>query len=243
VLLTRASPPNIAPPDATDNRLRAESPPRRDELQRAPGRLLQAGGPTKADLRVVDLAGRALVVKDFAHKRAWVRALGRLQIARECRAYRHLGPLPGLARFVGRVDAHALAVAWIDGDPLARSERRLREGAVLLERLAEIVARMHAAGLAHLDLRGRENVMIDGAGRLHVLDLASAVWLRPGGLAHRLFFGWLAATDRAALLKWKRLLSAGPYTDAELEFLRRFRFWRSLWIFNPKRPRDGRGRS
>ena len=34
----------------------------------------------------------------------------------------------------------------------------------------------------------------------------------------------------------KRLL-AGEFTDEEQAFLRRYRFWRSLWIFNPKRRR------
>jgi hypothetical protein len=240
--VTRAGPPTIPPGSHPDNEQREAPLPTRAELERAATRVLKTGGPTKADLRVVEQGGRRLVVKDFARKSPAVRVLGRVQIARECRAYRRAGPILGLARFAGRIDSHALAVEWIEGEELARSARRAREGPALLERLREVVARMHAAGLAHLDLRGRENVMIDAAGRLYVLDLASAVWLRPGGLAHRLFFGWLAATDRAALLKWKRLLAAGPYTAAEDAFLRRFRFWRSLWIFNPKRPHERRER-
>ena len=65
--------------------------------------------------------------------------------------------------------------------------------------------------------------------------LASAVWLRPGGLAHRLLFRWMTQVDRSALLKWKGLLQAGPYTPDEQSFLRRYRFFRSLWIFNRKR--------
>jgi hypothetical protein len=98
---------------------------------------------------------------------------------------------------------------------------------------------MHEAGLAHLDLRGRDNVLVDPEGKVYILDLASAVWFRPGGAAHRLFFETFAVTDRAALLKWKRLLEVGPYTEEELAFLERFRFWRSLWPFN----RKGLGRS
>ena len=90
-------------------------------------------------------------------------------------------------------------------------------------------------GVAHLDLRGQDNVLLDSDGRVRVIDLAAAVCLRPGSLRHRLFFGWFSFADRAALLKWKRLLDAGPYTPEEERFLERHRFWRSLWIFNRKR--------
>ena len=44
-----------------------------------------------------------------------------------------------------------------------------------------------------------------------------------------------AKADRAAMLKWKQILDPGSFTDEERAFLRRYRFWRSLWIFNPKR--------
>jgi hypothetical protein len=203
---------------------------------------IKAGGPTKADLRLVDLGQGPLVVKDFGRKAFWVRWIGALQISREVRAYEWLGAVPGVARLLGRIDRHALALEFIDGEELARSPRRLENGARHLERLRKIVAAMHARGVAHLDLRGRENVMLDTKGEIHVLDLAAAVRLRPGGLLHRLFFGWFTLADRAALLKFKRLLGAGEYTEQERAFLRRFQFLRSFWFFNrkPSSRRNGR---
>ena len=77
--------------------------PTRADLEGGDVRTLQSGGRTKADLLVVDLGHGPLVVKDFRHKPTWVRWIGRLQIARECKAYRWLGPMPGLPRFAGRV--------------------------------------------------------------------------------------------------------------------------------------------
>ena len=204
--------------------------------------LLKHGDKTKADLRIVDLGEGRIVVKDFADKAWWVRLIGRFQIARECRAYRWLGPLPGLPRFLGRIDAHALALEWIDGQQLAVAPDRREGGEGRLDRLREIVERLHRTGLTHLDLRGRENVMLDPEGRIYILDLASAIWFRPGGLPHRLFSRWFELTDEAALLKWKRMLSAGPYTEEEEDFLRRYRFWRSLWLLNRKRHRKKGGR-
>jgi hypothetical protein len=235
LLLSPPSAPKITPLDARNNRSGAAlRPPVRRDLRSEAVRVLKQGGPTKADLLLVDLGQGQLVVKDFARKKWWVRLAGRLQIARECRAYRWLGPMRCLPRLAGRVDAHALAIEWIRAGELAVSPHRVEHGREFLERLREVVRRLHGAGLAHLDLRGRENVLVDDDGRIFVLDLASAIWFRPGSLAHRLLFSRLAAVDEAALLKWKRLLEAGPYSEAEQAFLDRFRIWRALWPFNRK---------
>lgn len=195
--------------------------------------------PWKADLYLVDLGAGPLVVKDFGAKRWWVRQVGRVQIARECRAYAWLGPQPGLARFAGRIDAHALALEWIEGELLTRSRQDGAGGAALLARVQRVVARLHAAGLAHLDLRGR-NVVVRADGEVYVLDLAGALWFRPGSLAHRVLFPLARAIDLGVLLKWKRWLAAGSYTAAEEALLARRRFWRSLWPFNRKRRRGAR---
>ena len=72
-------------------------------------------------------------------------------------------------------------------------------------------------------------------GTLVLVDLAGAFCLRPGGWLQRLFGPALALSDESALLKWKALLAPGSFTEDEERFLRRFRFWRSLWIFNRKR--------
>ena len=216
-----------APPD----------PPRRDEIASATVGILKPGGPTKADLLVVDRGEGPLVVKDFGTKSAWVRLLGRVQIAREAAAYRWLDGVAGLPAFLGRIDAHALALEKVDAAELAKIRDRfpLEERRRLWERLRERVEALHARGLVHLDLRGRENVLVRPDGGIVILDLAGAVRTRPGGLLHRLLFPLLAPTDRAALLKWKDLLIPGERTPEDEAFDRRFRRWRRLWPFNRKR--------
>lgn len=210
--------------------------PTRAEIDAPATRTLKAGGPTKADLLLVGMEAEPVVVKDFARKRAWVRLAGRLQVSRECRAFRRVGAAPGLVGFVGRVDSHALALERVEGEPLAQGARHRDDRAALWRRLSVIVNGFHASGLAHLDLGGRDNVLLGKDGNVVVLDLASAVWMRPGGWAYRYVFPLLRRTDEAALLKWKRLLDAGPYTPQEEAFLARHRFWRGLWPFNRKRP-------
>jgi predicted Ser/Thr protein kinase len=181
-------------------------------------------------LLLVEHRGVPLIVKDFRNKAAWVRALGRLMISRETRAYGKLRGIPGIPRFAGRIDAHALAIERIEGVPLAFAPDRTVDGPGKLLQLRRILDRMHEVGVAHLDLRGRENLVLDREGRIWVVDFASAIWLRPGSLRHRLFFGWLKMADEAAYLKWKSIVEAGPFTDDERAFVERFRTLRPLWL-------------
>lgn len=193
------------------------------------------GVGAKADVVVVSVDGGSVIVKDFASRSPWVRWLGRLQVRRELAAYRRLEGLEGVPALVGRVDALALAIEKIEGERLAFATLGAGEGERCLAQLRLIVDEIHARGIVHNDLRGRENVLLRRDGGLAVIDFAASIHLRPGGLAHRLLFRALAATDEAAFLKWKGMIVPGSYTPEDEAFLRRFEAWRRLWPFNPKR--------
>ena len=210
--------------------------PRRAEIAAATVGVLHRGAPNKADLLLVDLGEGTFVVKDFASKPPLWRLLGRAQIAREAAAYRHLEGVEGVPRFLGRIDAHAIAIERIEGERLAFAPDRFERGPGYVSRLRELVARLHARGLVHNDLRGRENVLVRRDGSLVIVDLAGALRLHPRGLLFRLF----AAADEAAVLKWKALLAPGTFTEDERVFLERFARWRRLWPFNRK-AREGKG--
>jgi protein-S-isoprenylcysteine O-methyltransferase Ste14 len=153
-------------------------------VRRLPGR-----NRTKADVTVYRTTGGDLVaVKDYTLRPWWVRhSLGRLLVARECRAYAIAEGLAGLPRFLGRRGRFALAVEWIDALPLARFEN----GSVppeRFERLSAVVEGLHARGLALADLHYRD-VLLGNDGRVWVVDLAAACTLgpRPGRLRRTLF--------------------------------------------------------
>jgi len=210
--------------------------PTRAELAARRGADLVRGGPTKADLWLSSLAdGTAVVVKDFAAKILPVRWWGRLQIRREAMFLALLQDLPEVPRLHGRIDGLAFAMEYLaDARPLFGRESGPR-WAPVLARIRAALDVVQARGIAHLDLRGRENVVLRGDGeRIVVLDWAGALRFPERTLRRRLFWRLAKLVDDSAYIKWKDMLDPGSLTPEDLRFKERFRRIRKLWPFNRK---------
>ncbi len=177
-------------------------------------RVLHRGASRNPDVLLARGDRGPVVVKDFAPRSRWVRAwLGPWLQRRELRAYRALAGHPSVPRLLGELDALAFVVEYRPGERLSR---RLRERVrpQFLAELSAAIGEMHRRGVVHLDLRHRSNVLVGEDGRPVLIDFASAVCLRPGGLAARLLLPRLARFDRRALEKWRARLGPQAETGA-----------------------------
>jgi len=210
---------------------RSGAPLTREEIGTRPRRVIHPGSATKAAVLVVEAAGGAVLVKDVRPLQAFVRAVyGRVVLRREERALSALAGAPGVPRLLGRIDRDALAIEYVDAEPLRRQlgpERLRRACAALGAR----VDALHARGVAHLDLRQKRNVLVTAEGDVYLVDFESAfVLARRGwrGLLLRL----LAPFDRAAVLKFRARYAPDLLSDAERARARRQRWLGRLWFFH-----------
>lgn len=186
----------------------ADPPIRSEELD--PRRLVEhrlGRNRTKAALRVYRTARGTLAVKDYAAQPWLLRnTLGRWLVRRECRAYDAVRGLSGVPRFFGRVGSFALAMEWIDAAPLAEATEGLI-AAQRFERLSEILASLHARGVAMGDLHHRD-VLLAADGTVWVIDLAAACLRgsRPGRL-RRKWFAYFCEADRFAAARLRARFS------------------------------------
>jgi hypothetical protein len=204
-------------------------------LATEPVRRVVGRNRTKADIVVYADGSSAIAVKDYSPRSFLVRhLLGRWLIRREARAYRAAGGAPGLPRWLGRVGPFALAVGWVDAEPLSRRTRG--EGRALwFDRLDAIVGDLHDRGVALGDLHHRD-VLVGADDRVWVVDLATA-WVigpRTGALGRR-WFERFAAQDRIAAARLRARYTggdpdhaieiAGPRAAARYRRGRRLRRW------------------
>lgn len=195
--------------------------------------VLKRGGWGKADvLRLQHEAGEA-VLKDFSSKAAPVRWFGRRQLRRERRALKRLQGLCGVPAFLGEVPPCGLLMARVEGEPITRWRAKPPDQiAPMVERLSALVDRMHARGVAHLDLRKRDNILIGPDGWPSVIDFNASICFAPGTVGARVVFPILRRVDRAAVLKWKSFLLPQGLTPEEARRHRRMSRLRRFWIFN-----------
>lgn len=110
---------------------------------------------------------------------AWV---GRVLAAREAGFLRRLSNIELVPRDLGSV-AHegrrlpnAVARAFVDGEPFRVKEQVTPR---FFDELKHLLAGMHAAGMAYVDLHKRENIIVGRDGRPHLIDFQVCFGLSP----------------------------------------------------------------
>jgi hypothetical protein len=189
-----------------------------DDLERLrrsePSKRIPPRNRTKADILVYPFRDASLALKDYSARPWLVRnTLGRYLLRRETAAYRAVGDVDGLPRFLGRVHPFALATAWIDARPLARcSEQEIPPG--FFDDLEAVTESIHRRGIALADLHDRD-VLLGRTGSAHIVDLAAAWTLgtRPGRV-RRAIFEWLCDQDRIAVARMRARFGGGNEQDA-----------------------------
>lgn len=213
--------------------------------------VIRQGAWYKPDIKRVALGEDDAVLKDFSDKPWPVKLLGRWQVERELRALRRLAGIAGVPRCHGAVGRLGILMERIDGERITRWCRRqtgapgatrdadaaLDTGgaarvAAMFERLAGMVTAIHDRGVAHIDLRKRDNILVTTAGRPCVIDFNASFCFEPGGLRARLLFPLMRRIDDAAVLKWKSRLAPHLLSVEDGRRHRLMTFLRRFWIFN-----------
>lgn len=185
----------------------------RESLSGATAEVLSRGGVGNPDVLRVRDAGRDYVVKDFSRRGPWMRRLAPWLVRRELRAYEQLDGHPAVPRVLFRIDALAFALEYRPGEILGPKLAAWVPPSFIPE-LRAAVREMHRRGVVHLDLRHRSNALADPDGRPVLIDFASALCFRPGGLAARVLMPLIAWIDLRAIEKWERQLASSRSGDS-----------------------------
>jgi hypothetical protein len=125
----------------------------------------------------------------FGFPLAW---LGRVMAAYECAALRQADDLDGVPVLLGQCCGTGILRWFTPGEPLTRNTVVSDE---FFPQLMELIARIHARGLAYVDLEKPGNILLGADGRPHLIDFQVALhWpARLGGQT------WLARFIRSRL--------------------------------------------
>jgi len=141
-----------------------------------------AGDPAHASgyqgaVYLYETEGRRLIVK-AAVSGGLAGLLRRWMLRREYDAYRRLTGFAGSPRCYGLIDGRYLVLEYIDGVSLRTGQ--IDDRGTYFDTLFAHISELHRRGVAHADLKRRDNLLVIG-GRLPCLvDFGAAIVRKPG---------------------------------------------------------------
>ena len=122
-------------------------------------------------------ADRRYVIK-VPHGKGLARYFHRHMLRHEYSVYRKLEDFDGAPHCYGLVDEQYLVLEYIEGRTI-RTKRPLDEDE-FNARLLEYIKTMHARGIAHMDLKRKDNLLVKSDETPCILDFGAAVINKPG---------------------------------------------------------------
>ena len=194
--------------------------------------IARPGEAARPVLRVVQLDGRELVIKDYAAQGSWFkRLLGSFLVAREKAAYQRLEDVEGVPTCYGTLGRCTLVLQRVPAQPVLHiPPEQLRDD--FLEALAALVTDLHRRGVAHGDLEKLDNILVDQHGRPVLVDFAASIITGSNPLA-TLLFPFLCDSDWRGVQKLTKHTAPDRFTVEQQQALsnrswveRLFRKWR-----------------
>ncbi len=137
------------------------------------------------------------------------RLLRRVMLRNEYRVYSRLCGVAGVPRCYGLVDGCYLVLEFIDGVPVRSA--RITDRDVFFKALLNLIKELHKAGVAHTDLKKKDNLLVVEGHTPCVIDFGVAV-IRKSGFAplNRYLYNLASKFDFNA---WVKLKYDGKYED------------------------------
>ena len=206
----------------------------RTRFESLPRRELSRGSHWKPSVWRVEDGEEIFAVKDASTVPAATRWFARWMMRRELRALRRVRGIPGVPQLLAEFGGDGYACTWLAGDVLDGPgfAQRPQEHALQFRALIE---QIHSRGVFHLDLRQRQNILLNGEGQLACVDFGAA-WV-PTPPVRLLMGGLLGWFDRQAVLKWLARHAPEHLSEEEARSVLRGQLLRRLWFVSPHQDR------
>ena len=173
------------------------------------------------EIRLSHHDGERVVVRDSAAAATGLRWLARLLLRREANALAVLSDIEGFAQII-RLERDWLMRSFLDGEPMQRGKPT---DLAYFKCAAQLLRKMHRAGVVHNDLTKEPNFLVQPSGKPAIIDFQIA-WRSTG---RSKLFRLAAREDLRHLLKHKRSYCPQHLTTRECAILAKPSFLALVW--------------
>jgi predicted Ser/Thr protein kinase len=195
----------------------------------AAGNGRELGSGYQASVRLYRTSAGDVVVKQ-PHRGGPLGAVWRSLLRREHAVYARLGGIAGIPRLLGLV-GDGLALEYVPGPSLREHEARLVDREAFFAKLLTTVEAMHAAGVAHGDLKRKDNIIVGAGEQPYLIDFGVAVRRSARNrVFNRCVFDPLKQMDLNAWVKLKYGRRIDPKTERDVLSAEDAAIYRPHWI-------------
>ncbi len=151
----------------------------------------------QSTLRLLEHEGKQYIVK-APRGRGVMRWLTRHLLRKEYRLYQQLTNMPGVPQCLGLVRNEYLILEYIGGQSLRHAQ--ITDHETYFAELLNILKRLHARGVAHGDLKNKDNLLVVAGSQPVIIDFGIAVRFRPG--FHPFNHFWFRLAQRIDYNAW-----------------------------------------
>ena len=189
----------------------------------------ELGSGYQASVHLYRTSAGDVVVKQ-PHRGGLLGGLWRSLLRREHAVYDRLQGIAGIPRSFGIV-GDGLALEYVAGPSLREQEARLVDRDAFFAKLLTTIEAMHAAGVAHGDLKRKNNIILGNGEQPYLIDFGIAVRRSArNGLFNRCVFAPLEQMDLNAWVKLKYGRRIEPETERDVLSEEDAAIYRPLWI-------------
>tara|TARA_B100000427_G_scaffold207983_1_gene173157 strand:+ start:540 stop:1190 length:651 start_codon:yes stop_codon:yes gene_type:complete len=170
-------------------------------------------------LFTIDIDQKTYLIKSADIDNWWSKSINKWSIKREYRVYKKLKGLDGIPNCYGLTDQGKLVLEYIDGGSYRDKQFELDGNNHFFDALLELIKSMHNLGVAHGDLKRKDNLIVDQNLKPYLIDFGTAVInYDQSGSLKKIVFNFLKKTDLNAWIKHKYKRSYQNISNEDLTY-------------------------
>jgi len=177
------------------------------------------GGGSRPDVLLIEVDGERAVLKDQGGgDKLFALIVGPILNWRECKALRKLATVSCVPDLLYTPSCRSFLMSYHQSEQVTRLDKFTPEWPVFFEKLKRSIAEIHAAGVAHNDLRNPTNTLVTPNGEPILVDLVACFCQgHSWNLPNQWLFNKFCQVDFSAITKIKKRVSPELVNDDDIE--------------------------
>ena len=155
-------------------------------------------------LYTLKLNGQCYLIKKANTSKTILSFFNQRSLKKESKIYNKLRGLKGIPDCYGLTNNGDLILEHIEGHSYREKQYELSDKEIFFQSLFELITTMHKMGVAHGDLKRKDNILVNANNEPFLIDFGTAITInKESWITRKWLFNFLRKTDLNAWIKHK----------------------------------------